>query len=196
MDKLELLKSAMAGAMDKASDAMDAVGDRAKGAMGRAKEMVGLVSEEPAIPPEPSMVEEWNQACALTYRQRVIGFATCVSLGLFCMLLSMLVFFHPVKFAITYSFGNILSLGSTGFLIGFGRQLKSMFDPVRAVAAAVFLVAIVLTLVGALWVQDALLTLGCILIQGSALLWYSLSYIPFAQAAAKRCLQSCLTSEV
>eukprot|EP00897_Mesotaenium_endlicherianum_P000526 jgi/Mesen1/10474/ME000083S09975 len=210
MEKLALLKDAMGGAkemMGGAKDmmggavsvAMDRVVDKAKGAAGKAREMVGLAREEAeAAPPpqEPSMLDELNQSCALSYKQRVYGFSACLSLGLFCSLLSMLVFFHPVKFAITYTFGNLLALGSTGFLIGFGRQLKMMFDPVRAIAAIIYLVAILLTLFCALYLGDPLLTLVCITGQGAALLWYSLSYIPFAQAAARSIFRSCYESGV
>ncbi|CAI5962420.1 unnamed protein product [Closterium sp. NIES-65] len=74
---------------------------------------------------------------------------------------------------------------STGFLIGFTRQLKMMFDPIRIGAAIVFVLSLVLTLVAALYVQDALLTLLCIVVQACSLIWYSLSYIPFAQLSSK-----------
>lgn len=46
-----------------------------------------------------------------------------------------------------------------------------------------------------LQIQDPLLTLVCIIVQGSALLWYSLSYIPYAQATAKRLVRLFMTAE-
>ncbi|XP_062020739.1 protein PLASTID TRANSCRIPTIONALLY ACTIVE 14-like [Rosa rugosa] len=45
--------------------------------------------------------------------ERFYGFAICLASGLTCTLLSMLVFFHPIKFAITFTLGNLLSLGSS-----------------------------------------------------------------------------------
>ena len=33
----------------------------------------------------------------------------------------------PTKFAILYTVGNLLGLGSTGFLVGFWNQVKGMF---------------------------------------------------------------------
>ncbi|CAI5942576.1 unnamed protein product [Closterium sp. NIES-64] len=196
-------------------------GGKAAGkAVGKAREMVGLVdsSAEPsAPPPEPSILDELNQYCSLTLKQ------------------SILVFPSPIKFALTYSIGNLMAIGSTGFLIGFTRQLKMMFDPIRIGAAIVFVLSLVLTLVAALYVQDALLTLLCIVVQACSLIWYSLSYIPlrnyllshapcpphppllflsrspslllpdlvryslsyipFAQSSAKRCMRMCYEAE-
>eukprot|EP00271_Cylindrocystis_brebissonii_P006878 TRINITY_DN19766_c0_g1_i1.p1 TRINITY_DN19766_c0_g1~~TRINITY_DN19766_c0_g1_i1.p1 ORF type:complete len:199 (-),score=24.53 TRINITY_DN19766_c0_g1_i1:620-1216(-) len=193
---MEQLRETMFMAADRAKSAAE----RAKGAMGgavdKAREMVGLAEESPpVVPEEPSMMDELSQSCALTYKQRLYGFAGCLALGFFCVFLSMLVFFHPVKFAVTYTTGNLLAMASTGFLIGFWRQLQLMFDKVRAVAAIIYLVAIFLTLFCALWMHDSLLTLSCIVVQFSALLWYSLSYIPFAQAAAKKIFRTCYESE-
>ncbi|CAG8496646.1 6149_t:CDS:2 [Ambispora leptoticha] len=49
-------------------------------------------------------------------------------------------------FAILYTIGNVVSLVSTGFLVGFGKQIKTMFAPVRRIASAVFLAAMLTTL--------------------------------------------------
>lgn len=141
------------------------------------------------------LLEELSNACNLTFKQRVYGFASCLSLGLLCCVLSLFVLFHPVKFGLAYSLGNLLALGSTGFLIGFKRQATMMFDPVRRVAAVVFVVMVFVTLLCALLTRDPLLSLVCILIQGSALLWYSLSYIPYAQSAAKRMARMFFSAE-
>ncbi|KAF9587268.1 hypothetical protein IFM89_039515, partial [Coptis chinensis] len=50
----------------------------------------------------------------------------------------MLVFFNPIKFGITFTFGNLLSLGSTAFLRP-KTQLTMMLDPVRIYATATYL---------------------------------------------------------
>ncbi|KAL8158587.1 hypothetical protein V2J09_000124 [Rumex salicifolius] len=52
---------------------------------------------------------------------------------------SMLVFFHPMKFGFTFTLGNLLSLGSTLFLIGPKRQLTMMLDPVRIYTTSFYL---------------------------------------------------------
>lgn len=46
-----------------------------------------------------------------------------------------------------YVIGVIVSLVGTGFLVGFGKQLKMMIDPVRRYAALVFLLCIALVFV-------------------------------------------------
>ncbi|CAG8848500.1 13528_t:CDS:2, partial [Racocetra persica] len=50
-------------------------------------------------------------------------------------------------FAIIYTLGNVISLLSTGFLVGFKKQAKTMFAPVRWIASTVFIASMVATLV-------------------------------------------------
>lgn len=45
---------------------------------------------------------------------------------------------------VLYAIGTIISLAATGFLVGFLKQLKMMFKPVRLIASIVFLITIVL----------------------------------------------------
>ena len=52
-----------------------------------------------------------------------------------------------MKFALLYSIGNILSLGSTGFLTGFARQAKNMFKATRLVATVMYLGCLIMTIV-------------------------------------------------
>lgn len=49
---------------------------------------------------------------------RMYGFGICFGLGMILTFLSTLVMFNPRKFAIMYTFGNILSIFSTAFLVG------------------------------------------------------------------------------
>jgi hypothetical protein len=58
---------------------------------------------------------------------------------------------NPVRFAILYSFGNLVSLCATMFLMGPVKQFKNMFDEKRRVATIVYLCALTATLVIALW---------------------------------------------
>lgn len=80
------------------------------------KMMVGMEVEEEQRASEEesslSFMDDLNQDCALTTKQRFYGFAICLSAGLTCTLLSMLVFFNPVKFGITFTLGNLMALGS------------------------------------------------------------------------------------
>ncbi|KAF9134829.1 hypothetical protein BGW39_005739 [Mortierella sp. 14UC] len=95
-------------------------------------------------------------------------------------------------FAVFFTLGNIISLLSTTFLIGPGKQVKTMFAPVRMVASIVFLAMIAATLVVAFTIQSSLLCLILCIIQFLALFWYSASYIPYGRAAIKKVVGGCI----
>lgn len=119
--------------------------------------------------------------CSLSPLQRVYGFAACLLAGLICMFLSMIVFIKPIKFALLFTFGNMLAIGSTAFLIGPMQQLSMMMDPVRVYATSIYVGCVVLALICALLIHSKILTLLAIICEICALIWYSLSYIPFAR---------------
>ncbi|KAJ1281984.1 hypothetical protein BS78_03G015100 [Paspalum vaginatum] len=119
--------------------------------------------------------------CSLSPLQRIYAFAACLVAGLALMILSFIVFARPIKFAVMFTFGNILAVGSTAFVMGPQKQLRMMFDPVRLYATAIYAGCVVLALIFALWIHDKLLTLIAIICEICALFWYSLSYIPFAR---------------
>ena len=129
---------------------------------------------------------------SMTYTQRMYGFAICLGLGILVSLLSCIFIFFLdfVAFGVTYTIGNLMSIGSSLFLSGPVRQIQSMCRPVRAICTIVYFVSMALTLFVALYVQSGLLTLLCAAIQFCALVWYMLSYIPYAQ----NCLCSCFKS--
>lgn len=119
--------------------------------------------------------------CSLSSLQRVYGFAACLLAGLICMFLSMIVFVKPIKFSLLFTFGNMLAIGSTAFLIGPMQQLSMMMDPVRIYATSIYVGSVVLALICALLIHSKILTLLAIICEICALIWYSLSYIPFAR---------------
>uniref|UniRef100_A0A9I9CU99 Vesicle transport protein n=1 Tax=Cucumis melo TaxID=3656 RepID=A0A9I9CU99_CUCME len=94
---------------------------------------------------------------------------------------SLLVFAKPLKFAVLFTFGNVLAVGSTAFLFGPGQQIRMMFDSVRIFATAIYLGCVVLALICALWIHNKILTVFAMISEICALIWYSLSYIPFAR---------------
>lgn len=142
-----------------------------------------------------SFVDDFNRNCTLSTKQRFYGFAICLAAGLTCTLLSMLVFFNPIKFGITFTLGNLLSLGSTAFLIGPKRQVTMMLDPVRIYATAVYLASIIIALFSALYVHNKLLALLAIILEFGALIWYSLSYIPFARSMVSKVMLACFDTD-
>lgn len=48
-----------------------------------------------------------------------------------------------------FALGGIISLVGTGFLVGFSKQLKTMFKPVRVVATVLLFASIAMTFVSA-----------------------------------------------
>ncbi|KAF5732417.1 vesicle transport protein SFT2B [Tripterygium wilfordii] len=141
-----------------------------------------LISEEDDEERRGSLLDEDSDAlCSLSPLQRIYVFAACLVAGLACMFLSLIVFAKPIKFALLFTFGNVLAVGSTVFLIGPGKQLSMMFDPIRLYATAIYIGFVVLSLICALWIHNKILTLIAIICEICALIWYSLSYIPFAR---------------
>ncbi|XP_061956462.1 uncharacterized protein LOC133678228 isoform X2 [Populus nigra] len=148
---------------------------------------------------EESFLEEESYGlCSLSPTQRMYAFAASLVAGLALMFLSLIVFAKPIKFALLFTFGNVLAVGSTAFLIGPGRQLGMMFDPARIYATAIYIGCVVLALICALLVllhcylkenctspnyliHSKILTVFAIIFEICALIWYSLRYIPFAR---------------
>ncbi|XP_075292541.1 vesicle transport protein SFT2B isoform X2 [Opisthocomus hoazin] len=134
---------------------------------------------------EPSGLAEVIDATSLGWGTRVKGFIACFAIGCLCSLLGSCLLWVPRKglvlFAVFYTLGNIASIGSTLFLMGPMKQLKRMFEPTRLIATVVML-----------WRKEGLVLLFCIL-QFFALAWYSISFIPFARDAVKKCVSVCLS---
>jgi len=87
------------------------------------------------------------------------------------------------SFAVLYALGTVVSLIGTGFLIGFSKQLKLMFKPVRIVATVVFLAMIVMIFISAFVLGNGTLCIIFVVLEYLAFLWYTLSYIPYARTA-------------
>jgi len=121
----------------------------------------------------------------LTRTQRLYGFVGCLIIGFLLSILgSALLFLGQLgSFAVLYGMGTLISLVGTGFLIGFFKQIKLMFKPVRVVATIVFLASIGLVFVGAFVLKNDILCIIFVIIEYLAYTWYTLSYIPYARAA-------------
>ncbi|KAG0300458.1 hypothetical protein BGZ97_003225 [Linnemannia gamsii] len=130
----------------------------------------------------------------LNRTQRLYGFGICFIVGFFISILSTMALATGMisVFAVFFTFGNIISLLSTTFLIGPGKQIKTMFAPVRMVASIVFLAMLVVTLIVAFTLQNAILCLILCIVQFLALFWYSASYIPYGRAAIKKVVGGCI----
>eukprot|EP01060_Flectonema_neradi_P006531 TRINITY_DN14422_c0_g1_i2.p1 TRINITY_DN14422_c0_g1~~TRINITY_DN14422_c0_g1_i2.p1 ORF type:complete len:176 (+),score=17.86 TRINITY_DN14422_c0_g1_i2:58-528(+) len=128
----------------------------------------------------------------MSWKDRVQGFIACCCLGLLCSILSWFALFgrHMVKYSFLMSIGNLISLASTGFLVGFKRQVTTMFHEKRQVATCVYLLALTGTVVAAVVVHNALIAIILSGVQYCALVWYCLSYIPYGREMFWGCIKS------
>ncbi|GAA6021453.1 hypothetical protein JCM8202_006377 [Rhodotorula sphaerocarpa] len=124
----------------------------------------------------------------LTRTQRLYGFGICLVCGFALSLIGAILFVlgQVTLFAVLYVIGVICSLVGTGFLLGFGRQFKAMLDPIRIYATGIFLLCIALTFVFAFAIQIDVLVLIFAIATYLSYAWYSLSYIPYARALARK----------
>ncbi|XP_074648607.1 vesicle transport protein SFT2B-like [Tubulanus polymorphus] len=145
---------------------------------------------------EQGIVTQIYEGSSLSWSTRIKGFVICFILGILLSLLGTFLLWMPggglILFAIFYTLGNLVSIASTCFLMGPINQLKKMFAETRIIATIIVLVCIVLTLCSALWWKIAGLALLFCILQFLALTWYSISYIPFARDAVKKCFASCV----
>uniref|UniRef100_A0A2D4FRR6 Vesicle transport protein n=1 Tax=Micrurus corallinus TaxID=54390 RepID=A0A2D4FRR6_MICCO len=134
---------------------------------------------------DPGPLAEIADATSLSWSTRLKAFIACFIIGVVCSIMGSFLLWVPKKgailFGVFYTLGNISSLGSTVFLMGPMKQLKRMFEPTRLIATILML-----------WHNKGLTILFCIL-QFFALAWYSISYIPFARDAVKKCFAACFT---
>ncbi|KAJ9466148.1 putative vesicle transport protein SFT2B-like [Diplonema papillatum] len=130
---------------------------------------------------------------SLSWQDRVYGFFLCVGLGFLCSMLAWASFYlgHIVRYSILLSIGNLVSLLSTGFLVGFQKQAQTMFHEKRRVTSSVYLLSMIGTIVVAVLTHKVLLAVLLCIIQYCALIWYGLSYIPYGRDIALKIMKGC-----
>mmetsp|Transcript_13820 Transcript_13820/g.16462 ORF Transcript_13820/g.16462 Transcript_13820/m.16462 type:complete len:276 (+) Transcript_13820:90-917(+) len=131
--------------------------------------------------------EELTGLCpALTYKQRIIGAASCIGLGLVLDLFASLAFFmgkaHVTDYAVLYTLGNITAICGSGFIVGPMKQAKVMCKPVRRIACTIYLSTMVATILVAVLYPSIPLIFTLLIIQYCALIWYGASFIPFGRS--------------
>lgn len=141
---------------------------------------------------------EEEESClpSLTYRERLIAFAVTFGLGLLIDLISIGSIFglflgNPVRYAMSLTLGNVLSIAASGFLLGFKRQAKGAFEPKRRVSAIIFIVSMVMTLVSVFYIKYPLVILIFVISQIVSYIWYITSYIPWGRKILLGCLSCC-----
>lgn len=155
------------------------------------KRSLGLEEEKPKTAAEEMEDALCGMCPQLTYQQRVGGYIACfvcsffLSIGSFTRLV-LLVKGDPVPFVVFYTLGNIMAILGSLFLSGPKTQCKKMWDKTRRIATTVYFLTIFFTLFVAFY--DGIppggrigLIIMCIFFQWLAMLWYTISFIPFAR---------------
>ncbi|KAM8875389.1 SFT2 domain containing 2a isoform 1-T1 [Spinachia spinachia] len=118
-----------------------------------------LSGEEAARKDDKTVLQAVNEASTLGWGTRVKGFVACFVVGAACAVLGVCLLFLPrigiTLFIVFYTFGNLCTICSTMFLMGPMKQLKRMCDKTRALASALMLTCLVLTLCAVFWVSES-----------------------------------------
>ena len=138
--------------------------------------------------------EQFNDCCSLSRKQRLYGWLFCMLLGGFLEFLSTVFFWggkqHIAEFAISYSLGNLCSIGSSCFFVGPVRLFKVMFKEERRTAAIIYVsclsACIGIAVEFPTWTLPLLIV---IVVQYCALVWYGLSFVPFGRSLFCKCFR-------
>uniref|UniRef100_A0AAQ4PHV6 Vesicle transport protein n=2 Tax=Gasterosteus aculeatus TaxID=69293 RepID=A0AAQ4PHV6_GASAC len=154
-----------------------------------------VLSGEEARKDDKTVLQTVNEASTLGWGTRVKGFVACFVVGGACAVLGVCLLFLPrigiTLFIVFYTFGNLCAICSTMFLMGPMKQLKRMCDKTRALATALMLTCLVLTLCAVFWWKNFGLALLFVVLQVLSFAWYSLSYIPFVRDAILKMVAAC-----
>ena len=141
--------------------------------------------------------EDENELCpTMTFQQRIYGFGGTLGVGFICAILAWISVFNKnwPQFGIFITFSNVCAIGGSMFLAGPKKQAKRMFEETRWIATTVYFVAMVATLVAALVIHQGWLVIICCIFQYLAMIWYGLSYIPYARTLVKSCFKTAASS--
>jgi hypothetical protein len=142
--------------------------------------------------------ETKNEICpSLSFQQRIYGFFITLFIGFLCGAMSYVSAARGdwTQFALLITCSNIISLCSSLFLYGPVTQVKRMFKETRWIATTVVIFAMIATIIAAIYKMIALCIVFSI-IQYLAIIWYGLSYIPFARDIVKSCCKTTVTNVV
>lgn len=118
----------------------------------------------------------------LSKKERIIGFFTCLLLGLVCfglaLALTPVIVLKSRKFAALFTMGSLFSLGSFSFLWGPWEHFKHLMSLSRLPFTVVYVATAVGTLYSALVLHYTVLTIIMAVAQILALLWFLVGYVP------------------
>ncbi|CBH09420.1 hypothetical protein, conserved [Trypanosoma brucei gambiense DAL972] len=142
---------------------------------------------------ESVLVDDDEEQCLknLSWGARLRWYLLCTALGFFCSAMGYVALSFGVywKYSVLNTLGSLISLGGSFILKGPRAQLRYMFDDYRRAASAVYITSLVLSLVVAIYFKSFFLCLLCGIVQYVALIWYSLSFVPYGQEAVASCIR-------
>ncbi|KAL7677403.1 hypothetical protein ACOME3_003640 [Neoechinorhynchus agilis] len=120
----------------------------------------------------------------MSARNRMLGFTIAVGVGVLFLVIAIGLIFgsHFKGFGTFYTFATVSFLIATCFLSGPITQFKQMLSPERVVASLTMVVFIVLTLVMAFAVKNAILVLIFAILQILATIYYILTLFPYSRS--------------
>jgi hypothetical protein len=132
-----------------------------------------------------------NDYFNLTFTQRMLGFATAAILGLFSGFLSIvaIALLRIRKFGILFSIFNLMLLASTGFLLGFKKQLSSIFEQKRYIAGIGMFLGMAVTFFFAFKWRLLIGVIVGFAIEFTSFAYYALSYLPWGTQIFRRCFR-------
>lgn len=130
-------------------------------------------------------MDDLRVMASLTPFQRLTGFFMSLGMGIvfICIAITFVptIALFPKKFAFFFTCGNFFSVAATSFLVGPQKQLRSMVEAHRAQVAMTYVASTFITLYAALSLQSSVLSITFAVVQIASVVWYGLSYIPFAR---------------
>lgn len=132
---------------------------------------------------------------SLNKKQRVIGFMTCLILGMICFGLAVsllpILLINPRKFSLLFSLGSAFTMSSFSFLWGPYQHMVHLLSKERLPFTTVYISTLALTLYFAMGLQSAILTPIAAVAQVIALTWFVVSYIPGGQTGLRFMTKMC-----
>jgi len=128
-----------------------------------------------------TMDEDDGGCFELTTTQKIIAFAVCAFFALFSGVFAVISIslLRIRKFSLLFCIMNIMIFSSIGFLVGFKKQIKSLFQKKRALASVAMIAGIVITMIFSFKWRSLIGVIVGFLIEFVSFLYYALSYIPY-----------------
>lgn len=132
---------------------------------------------------------EDGECLDLTFTQRLMGFAATSIIGIFSGILSIIAIslIRIRKFSLLFAIFNLMTLSSTGFLFGFKKQLRSMFEAKRIYAAIGMIFGMFTTFMFAMKWKKLIGVIIGFLIEVVSFSYYALSYLPMGTTLFHKC---------